>query len=291
MFEAMAAVRLGVVVGHQLLVQAHPGSLPTTDPSQTSSSCPSGERQDGGLADRARRIDHEVRLGLMSDIHGNALALQAVLRDAADAEIDEWWVLGDIVAPGPNPVEVLDILNSLPTVKYVAGNTERYVLTGDRPYPSLTDVESDPALLPRLVEVAVTFTWTSGKITQAGWYAWLATLPSKIRTILPDGTRRHLRISDADLAVLLHQCDADVVFAGHPHDVTDRLVNGVRAVNLGSVSNSSRPDRAATYVQLDIDRDRHSIVHRVVDYDHGAVVSAIDEVAHPAGSYLKRFHQ
>ena len=141
------------------------------------------------------------------------------------------------MALGPNPVEVLDILNSLPTVKYVAGNTERYVLTGDRPYPSLTDVESDPALLPRLVEVAVTFTWTSGKITQAGWYAWLATLPSKIRTILPDGTRRHLRISDADLAVLLHQCDADVVFAGHPHDVTDRLVNGVRAVNLGSVSN------------------------------------------------------
>ena len=66
-----------------------------------------------------------------------------MLRDAAEAGIDEWWVLGDIVALGPNPVEVLEILSSLPAVKYIAGNTERYVLTGDRPYPSLADVQFD----------------------------------------------------------------------------------------------------------------------------------------------------
>ena len=240
----------------------------------------------------------------MSDIHGNSVALQAVLRDAAEAGIDEWWVLGDIVALGPSPVEVLETLGSLPAVKYIAGNTERYVLTGDRPYPSLADVESDPDLLPRLVEVAVTFAWTRGMITQAGWYPWLATLPFEIRTILPDGTRVlavhssprsddgqgiDTRITDDDLALLLHQCDADVVFAGHTHEVTDRQVGGVRAVNLGSVSNPSRLDRAATYVQIHIDQHRHSIEHRVVHYDHGAVVTAIDDVAHPAGTYLKRF--
>ena len=250
--------------------------------------------------------NHQVRLGLVSDIHGNAIALRAVLRDAAEAGIDEWWVLGDIVALGPSPVEVLQILDSLPAVKCIAGNTERYVLTGDRPYPSLADVESDPDLLPRLVEVAVTFAWTRGMITQAGWYAWLAALPSEIRTVFPDGTRVlavhasprsddgngiDTRISDDDLALLVHECDAEVVFAGHTHDVTDRPVGDVRAVNLGSVSNPCRPDRAATYVQVDIDEDRHSIEHRVVEYDHGAVVSAIDDVAHPAGRYLKQFHQ
>ena len=240
----------------------------------------------------------------MSDIHGNAVALRAVLRDAAEAGIDEWWVLGDIVALGPSPVEVLEILGSLPAVKYIAGNTERYVLTGDRPYPSLADVEADPQLLPRLVEVAVTFAWTRGMITQAGWYPWLAALPSDIGTILPDRTRVlavhasprsgdgqgiDTRITDDDLALLVHECGADVVFAGHTHDVTDRLVGGVRAVNLGSVSNPTRADRATTYVQVDIDQDRHSIEHRVVHYDHGAVVSAINNVAHPAGTYLKRF--
>ena len=236
----------------------------------------------------------------MSDIHGNAVALRAVLRDAAEAGIDEWCVLGEIVALGPSPVEVLEILGSLPAVKYIAGNTERYVLTGDRPYPSLADVEADPQLLPRLVEVAVTFAWTRGMITQAGWYPWLAALPSDIRTILPDRTRVlavhasprsddgqgiDTRITDDDLALLVHECGADVVFAGHTHDVTDRRVVGVRAVNLGSVSNPFRADRAATYVQVAVHEDHYSIEHRVVHYDHGDVVSAINNVAHPAGTY------
>lgn len=241
----------------------------------------------------------------MSDIHGNAVALRAVLRDAADEGIDEWWVLGDIVALGPSPVEVLEILTSLPVaVKCIAGNTERYVLQGDRPFPSFADVLAEPGLLPRLVEVAVSFAWTRGMVTQAGWFPWLYALPSEIRMTFPDGTRAlgvhasprsddgagvDTRISDADLASLICDCGADLVFAGHTHDATDRTLGGVRAINLGSVSNSTRSDRAATYVRLNVDQNGHSIERRVVDYDHSSVASAIDQVAHPAGGYLKRF--
>ena len=47
----------------------------------------------------------------MSDIHGNPIALDAVLADIeATGGVDEHWVLGDIVALGHDPVGVLERL-------------------------------------------------------------------------------------------------------------------------------------------------------------------------------------
>jgi putative phosphoesterase len=246
-----------------------------------------------------------MRIAVMSDIHGNAIALRAVLADAQAFGVDAWWVLGDIVALGPDPVETIDIIRSLTNVQAIAGNTERYVLTGDLPYPSLLDVRQNPNLLERLVEVVSNCSWTRGAITSSGNYAWLASLGSQIRETLPDGTRVlavhaspasddgdgiDTRISDEDLVTLIGNCNADVVFAGHTHDVTDRMIGSIRAVNLGSVSNPTRADKCATYVILNADEDGYAIEHRTVSYDIAAVLARLDEVKHPAASYLKHFY-
>jgi len=77
-------------------------------------------------------------LGIVADIHGNAVALNAVLASPEAQEIDDWWALGDLVLFGPRPVEVLETLASLPHVSYVSGNTDRYVLTGQQPRPHST---------------------------------------------------------------------------------------------------------------------------------------------------------
>ena len=245
-----------------------------------------------------------MKLGLISDIHGNLIALRAVLADAAPLGIDQWWALGDLVALGPDPAGVLECLQQLPTFSAIPGNTERYVLTGDRPYPSLHEVAVDPELLPRLVEVASSFAWTRGVITQAGWFDWLAALPAELRMVLPDGTRVlavhaspasddgqgiDTRVPDEALAELLAGCDADIVFAGHTHDVTDRTIGAIRAVNLGSVSNPTRLDRCATYVVLHVDERSHRIEHRVVEFDLAAARAAIEARPHPASRYLQRF--
>jgi predicted phosphodiesterase len=245
-----------------------------------------------------------MNIGLMSDLHGNAHATRAVLADSAQFSISQWCVLGDIVALGPDPVETIELVAALPGLVALSGNTERYVLTGDRPYPSLADVANDPSLLPRLIEVASSFSWTRGAITQAGWYAWIVSLPGKHRMTIPDGTRVLLvhasprsddgpgidtQISDEDLRALLIGSDADVVIGGHTHDVTDRIIEGIRAINLGSVSNAHRPDRAATYGILRCWATGYEYVPRIVPYDHEAVLRRIDEVVHPASTFLKRF--
>lgn len=241
----------------------------------------------------------------MSDLHGNLTATKAVVADAESVGVDEWWVLGDIVALGPNPVAVLEYISDLPGLQVIPGNTERYVLDGDRPFPGFDDVREHPSLLERLAEVAASFAWTRGMITQAGWYDWLQRLPANLRMELPDGT--HLlavhaspssddgpgistTIADAALADLLSGCDADIVIGGHTHDVTDRTLGDVRAINLGSVSNSSRADRAATYSILNFDSVGHHFEPRVVDYNHDAELAAIDAAHHPAGDYIRQFH-
>ena len=50
----------------------------------------------------------------MSDIHGNRHALEAVAADAARQGVDRWWVLGDVVAIGPEPVQTLEMVANLP---------------------------------------------------------------------------------------------------------------------------------------------------------------------------------
>src|SRR5258705_5431915 len=101
-----------------------------------------------------------MRIALLSDIHGNTIALDAVLGDVeANGGADEHWVLGDLVALGYDPAGVLERLTSLPNPLFVRGNTDRYVVTGERPPPSEGEVVADPALVPVIAEVAGTFAW------------------------------------------------------------------------------------------------------------------------------------
>lgn len=58
-----------------------------------------------------------MRLGVIADIHGNEVALRAILEDAEQMAVDRWWALGDLVLFGPRPVEVLDLLSALPGIE------------------------------------------------------------------------------------------------------------------------------------------------------------------------------
>jgi predicted phosphodiesterase len=68
-------------------------------------------------------------LALISDIHGNAVALNAVLADLARRDVDELVCLGDIAAGGPQPREVIARVREL-QCECVRGNGEGWLLEG-----------------------------------------------------------------------------------------------------------------------------------------------------------------
>jgi len=68
-----------------------------------------------------------MRLGILADVHGNDVALRAVLDDAAECRVDRWWILGDLVLFGPRPAEVLTAQGSTlasPTISLVSSSRD-----------------------------------------------------------------------------------------------------------------------------------------------------------------------
>ena len=247
-----------------------------------------------------------MKLGLVSDIHGNRHALEAVVADAAGQGVDRWWVLGDLVAIGPDPVATVELVANLPRVEVTRGNTERYVLTEDRPPPSPDDVFADPSLLPLYAAVQRSFAWTAGALAAHGWIPWLTDLPLEVRTVLPDGTNVlgvHAspgrddgdgitpHRDEAALRRDLADSRADLVFAGHTHQPTDRVIDGVRAVNLGSASNPITDDLRASYVVLHADRHRHRVEPRRVAYDRDAFLESVARSGHPSADFIASFQR
>ena len=235
-----------------------------------------------------------MRLALLSDIHGNPIALDAVLADVeTQGGVDGYIILGDLAALGHDPVTVLERVVALPDALITHGNTDRYVVTGDRP-----PIPPPPG---KEIEIAHSFAWTQGYVTGAGWFDWLAQLPLEVRIELPDGTRMlgvHAApgtddgagvnpvLTDRELGELLSGCGADLVITGHTHWALDRTVDGVRAVNLGSVSNPWAPDLRASYVLLDAGATGHEVTARRVDYDRQAVIDGIAASHHPTQEFL-----
>lgn len=67
-----------------------------------------------------------MRVLIISDIHANIVALEAVLANAG--AVDETWCLGDLVGYGPNPNEVVACLRDLPNLTCMLGNHDAAVI-------------------------------------------------------------------------------------------------------------------------------------------------------------------
>ncbi|GHO49543.1 metallophosphoesterase family protein [Ktedonospora formicarum] len=246
-----------------------------------------------------------MRYALISDIHGNPIALDAVLADIEiQGGVDGYWFLGDFAAIGFDPVGVLERVSTLPNASFIRGNTDRYLISGERPGPKPEEVHNDSGLIARLIEMNANLAWTQGFIQASGWRKWLTELELEVRMTLPDGTRMlgvhaapglddgpgiHPGLSDNELRTLLAPARADLVIVGHTHFPLERRVDGMHVLNLGSVSNPIIPELQATYALLKADANGYQLHPRFVDYDHQAVITAIERSHHPAAEFLTQF--
>ena len=104
-----------------------------------------------------------MRVAVLSDIHANLAALDAVL--AAVPSVDAVWQLGDVVGYGPDPDEVVARLRDIGALG-VRGNHDAAAVGGP-------EIESFNLDARRAME------WTRAAITE-GTRAWLATLPDRL---------------------------------------------------------------------------------------------------------------
>ena len=68
------------------------------------------------------------RIAILSDIHGDTRALEAVIADARALGATEYWLLGDILLPGPGRDDLFELLDAIPITAAVRGNWDDCVL-------------------------------------------------------------------------------------------------------------------------------------------------------------------
>jgi diadenosine tetraphosphatase ApaH/serine/threonine PP2A family protein phosphatase len=149
-----------------------------------------------------------MRALVISDIHGNLHALEAVLESAPS--FDQVWNLGDMVGYGARPNEVLDVLRSLPAV-HVRGNHDR-VCCG---------ITSPQGFNPIAAEAAI---WTKATLTPDN-LEWLKAAPigpirTTIRTLCAHGSplhEDHYIASMRDAWIPLQKMETEITFFGHTH--------------------------------------------------------------------------
>lgn len=234
------------------------------------------------------------RLALISDIHGNLTALDAVLADvsAAGFATSGLYCLGDLVGYGPDPRGVIDRIRSLgiPTIRgnYDAGIGERRGECG-------CHYATDQAR----ADGAASYTFTDRAVDDERG-AWLAALPhelrlaaGELRILLAHGSPRKDNEyllpdrSDAQLARLADAAAADVVCIGHVHIPYHRTITGADGrtahyVSAGSVGKPKDGDPRACWTGLVVDDDGtvSSTFHRVA-YDIEGVAGAMRRAGLP----------
>src|SRR5699024_10606945 len=72
-----------------------------------------------------------MKLAFIADIHGNATALNAVLKDINKQKVDEVFVLGDVCYRGLDPLATLDMIRAL-QVRVIKGNADEWITRGVR---------------------------------------------------------------------------------------------------------------------------------------------------------------
>ncbi len=112
-----------------------------------------------------------MRYLVISDIHANAHALEAVLADAADLGYDATLCLGDLVGYGADPAAVIDRVFALAPVGLIRGNHDK-VCAGLEPATLFNEVARKAA------------DWT-GQVLGAEAVAQLAALPKGPRVVAP----------------------------------------------------------------------------------------------------------
>lgn len=217
-----------------------------------------------------------MQLGLISDIHGNKVALEAVLEDMPD--VDKLVCAGDIVGYNPWPAECVEIVREHCDV-FVQGNHDRNVETPSKYRSNEMAHAGLKIALDRLDDEQL---------------AWLADLPPRTtiddsRILLahshPDPKKLGTYVRPRDFArmrpVLRKQYDDDPdgVVIGHTHIQHEARIDGKLVLNPGSVGQPRDGNPDAAYAVVDTDTLETTMER--VEYDIGAVQREIEAVGLP----------
>lgn len=222
-----------------------------------------------------------MRTAIVSDIHGNLVALEAVLADLDHVRPDAVVLGGDLALGGPHPVEVVDRLRELGWPS-VLGNTDEALDESRMPEKARKGgFLIEPAARTREMLGPERVAWLTGLPLE--WHGeGLAVVHATPRDcwaiVQHDATDEQLRDTFGAL-------NTPVAVYGHIHHAYVRQVDALTVANSGSVSLSLDGDVRACYAVVQEGR----VEHRRVEYDIERVARDFEAIDYPNAKEYARW--
>ncbi|HMP39418.1 MAG TPA: metallophosphoesterase family protein [Roseiflexaceae bacterium] len=214
-----------------------------------------------------------MRIVVLSDIHGNVKALEAVLADIRrEAAPDAIFVAGDLTLVGPRPAEALALVRTIEGARFVRGNCDQYII--DREPSDVVQFVID-----RLSDDDMAFVEALPFAQQlsAGQHELLVVHanPKDLETPIKPETH------ESQILPLLEGVSADLVAFGHYHVPFVRRVGRWTLADIASVGKPCDGDTRAVYAMFTLGAAGWQIEHRRVAFDVEAVAPDYPHVGFP----------
>lgn len=224
-----------------------------------------------------------MKLAFISDIHGNALALDAVLNDIKAKNVDKVYVLGDICYRGPEPQRALDLIRSL-DCDVIKGNADVWVVRGVQQGEvpdhvlELMNKERD-WIVSQLSDESIDYlrelpTQLNLEVEGIRIHAFHATPDSLFEVVSPS-------VSDETILEKLVTTEADLFIYAHIHKPYIRFINGKCIMNIGSVGLPFDALNKAAYSIVEITEGTIQTSNVRVSYDVQKVAEQYKNVGYP----------
>jgi putative phosphoesterase len=232
-----------------------------------------------------------MKIAFISDIHGNAIALEAVLEDIENQGIDKIYVLGDICYRGPEPKRSLDLVRSLHT-EVIKGNADEWVVRGvqkgEVPEKALELMNLErqwivsnlePSDIDYLASLPAQLNFS---IENVGISAFHATPTSLFDIVLPNADDQQIETS------LMEANEAQIYVYAHIHKPYIRFLNGKVIMNIGSVGLPFDGLTKSSYGLIEIEDGHIKTSIRRVSYNLESVVALYHEVKYPNADMMSK---
>ncbi|WHY61111.1 metallophosphoesterase family protein [Cytobacillus firmus] len=229
-----------------------------------------------------------MKLAFISDIHGNAVALDAVLQDIKEKNVDKAFVLGDICFRGPEPKRALDIIRSL-ECDVIKGNADEWVVRGVR------EGEVPSQVLEMMNKER---DWTYSKL-DAFDISYLGNLPSELELEFAGKKIHAFHATPKNLFEIIPQTasgevikekllvkEVDIYIYAHIHKPYIRYINGKCLINIGSVGLPFDGLNKASYCIVEINNRSYQTSIVRVDFNVNKVIEQYKDLNYPNAEML-----
>lgn len=229
-----------------------------------------------------------MRTAIVSDIHGNRTAFEAVLADLKLTSPDLILHGGDLAGGGASPAEIVDWIRDLGW-QGVVGNSDEMLFRPESLEEFASQSSAPPLLWTMVREMGAATCAALGEDR----IAWLGELP-RVQVLgpmalvhaSPESAWRSPgpEASDAELERVYGTLGRAIVIYAHIHRPYIREIRGMIVANTGSVSLSYDGDRRASYLLL----DESMPTIRRVEYDVDRELQALSSCGLPHAEWVAR---